>query len=465
MQIINNNQKPNDNLPLIGKILPSGIRYLSATVIILFLLLLLAGALTIPFFFESPSMWYKFGIGKVGLRFGKMLGLTAGLLIIFQLPLAGRLKFLDRIFSMPGLLRQHRFHAGSIALIALIHPLCVLLPGGTIIIPLEMRYWPEWVGVGLLSIILVQFVCSRWRQPLGLAFHIWMPFHRIAGLLIAILLIVHVLYVSETFTDNGPPRLAVFIAAGVFSMLWLWVRTGWLRVRRRPYVVANIENTGADCTCVEMTPSSQTPFPYVPGQFAVVSFRSTHVSPEPHAFTLSSTPSRNGMLQFTIRGCGDWTRHVQNLQAGDRASIQGPFGRFGHLFTKPNRELIMVAGGIGITPMLSMLRFMADHSDPRPITLIWSNRSKANVVFVDEMDALAAKLTGLHRIPIFTRNTENGDRSGRLDLTSLGTILNGCSRGSAIFVCGPPQMMKKVKTDLKTLGFPARAIYTEVFGF
>ena len=125
----------------------------------------------------------------------------------------------------------------------------------------------------------------------------------------------------------------------------------------------------------------------------------------------------------------------------------------------------MIAGGIGITPMLSMLRFMADHSDPRPITLIWSNRSKANVVFVDEMDALAAKLTGLHRIPIFTRNTENGDRSGRLDLTSLETILNGCSRGSAIFVCGPPQMMKKVKTDLKTLGFPARAIYTEVFGF
>ena len=100
-------------------------------------------------------------------------------------------------------------------------------------------------GGGSAGGILIQFVCSRWRQPLGLAFHIWLPFHRIAGLLIAILLVVHVLYVSETFSDAGSPRLAVLIAAGVFLMLWLWVRAGWLRVRHKPYVVSRIESTGA----------------------------------------------------------------------------------------------------------------------------------------------------------------------------------------------------------------------------
>ena len=124
----------------------------------------------------------------------------------------------------------------------------------------------------------------------------------------------------------------------------------------------------------------------------------------------------------------------------------------------------MIAGGIGITPMLSMLRFMADHGDPRPVTLIWSNRSKKNVVFADEMDALAAKLTDLRMIPIFTRDAESGKRSGRLDRTSLETMLSGCSRRSAIFVCGPPQMMRQVYTDLKTIGFPARSIFTEAFG-
>ena len=439
-------------------------RVLLAAALVAMLLLILAGALTIPFAFESPSMWYKFGIEKTSLRAGKMLGLTAGLLILLQLPLAGRLKFLDRIFSLPGLIRQHRMHAWAIAILALIHPLCVLLPEGTLIVPLEMRYWPEWIGVGLLAVILSQFVVSQWRQSMGIAFHTWMWFHRIAGLLIASLLVVHVLYVSETFTDEGPPRLAVLIAAGVFLMLWLWVRAGWLRVRHKPYVLARIESTGADCTCVELTPSTQAPFPYVPGQFAFVSFQSEQVPPEPHAFTISSTPSRPGGLQFTIRACGDWTRKVKNLQLGDRAFIQGPFGRFGHLFTTSNRELIMIAGGIGITPMLSMLCFMADQGDPRPVTLIWSNRSKENVVFADEMDDLAAKLTGLRMIPIFTRDTESGKRSGRLDRKSLETMLSDCSRRSAIFLCGPPQMMRQIRTDLTTLTFPARSIFTEAFG-
>jgi predicted ferric reductase len=109
---------------------------------------------------------------------------------------------------------------------------------------------------------------------------------------------------------------------------------------------------------------------------------SKHVSREPHPFTLSSTPSRPGTLQFNIRASGDWTRTVAHLSEGDQARIQGPFGRFGHLFTTPDRELIMIAGGIGITPMLSMLRFMADHRDPRPVTLIWANRSPERVVYV-----------------------------------------------------------------------------------
>ena len=126
-------------------IIPSGTRYLLATLIILLLLLLIAGALAVPFLFESPTMWYKFGIEKVSLRAGKMLGLVAGLMLLIQLPLAGRLRVLDRIFSLPGLMRQHRIHAWAIALIALIHPLCVLLPEDTLIVPpcTPATAWPK----------------------------------------------------------------------------------------------------------------------------------------------------------------------------------------------------------------------------------------------------------------------------------------------------------------------------------
>jgi ferredoxin-NADP reductase len=108
---------------------------------------------------------------------------------------------------------------------------------------------------------------------------------------------------------------------------------------------------------------------------------------------------------------------------------------------------------------------MADRGDPRPVTLIWSNRSPAHVVYSDEMEDLAAKLTGLRRVPIFTQQIKDNRQTGRLNHQSLKTILNGCSRRSVVFLCGPPQMMTQLKVDLKALGFPACSIFTETFGF
>ena len=140
-----------NDLPSIGTIIPPGMRVLLAAAIVALLFLTLAGALTIPFAFESPSMWYKFGIEKVSLRTGKMLGLTACLLIFLQLPLAGRLKFLDRIFSLPGLIRQHRMHAWAIAILALIHPLCVLLPEGNLSSHWRCAIGPSGSGWGCWS--------------------------------------------------------------------------------------------------------------------------------------------------------------------------------------------------------------------------------------------------------------------------------------------------------------------------
>jgi predicted ferric reductase len=433
-----------------------------AVAVIMPVLVLLAVTLAIPFYFESPSMWYKLGFEKTSLRIGKMLGLGAGLLILIQIPLAGRLKVLDRSYSFPNLMRQHRWHAWIIVVAVLVHPLCILLPEGKLMVPPEMRYWPEWIGVGLLAAILAQFISSRWRKRLKIAFHFWLPTHRVLGLLITTLLIIHVLYVSETFIDAGPPRLGVQIAALGTALVWLWVRTGWLRASGRPYRVAAVVPAGPDCTRVDLKPVNKR-LSYLPGQFVFVSFRSSQVSREPHVFTLSSTPSRSDTLQLTIRACGDWTRGVTGLANGDQAMIQGPFGRFSHLFTGPRRELILIAGGIGITPMLSMLRFMADQHDDRPITLIWTNRSRASMVYADELDHLETKLTGLRRIHIFTRWAGLADHTQRMNPVTLGRLLGHCGRKAAIFLCGPPRMMRRVKSDLIGLGFPSRSIFTEAF--
>ncbi|MGB5422180.1 MAG: hypothetical protein WBN03_08475, partial [Desulfobacterales bacterium] len=135
--------------------------------------LLLVGAMSIPFFFESPSMWYKFGLAKALLRIGKMLGLAVATLLFFQLIQAARLKMLDRVFSLPGLVRSHRLNAIVILLLAVLHPILVLASEEKLLIPLELRYWPEWVGVGLLTLIVIQFSVSQWRNTFRVTYHRW----------------------------------------------------------------------------------------------------------------------------------------------------------------------------------------------------------------------------------------------------------------------------------------------------
>ena len=286
--------------------------------------LLLVGAMSIPFFFESPSIWYKFGSAKALLRTGKMLGLTAATLLFFQLLQAARLKVLDRVFSLPDLVRIHRLNALVILLLAASHPILVLTSGKKVFIPLELRYWPEWVGVGLLTLIVIRFSVSQWRRAFRITFHGWLLWHRCVGVFILGLVILHILFVSETFSEEGFPRTAVLVSTALIAMLWLWIRSGWLWSRKMPLAVTRLAPEGKSNICIELSPKTNRSFQYLPGQFVFISIHSKHISREPHPFTLSSTPTRPQCLQVTVRASGDWTRHIDRAIEGDSVFIQGP---------------------------------------------------------------------------------------------------------------------------------------------
>jgi ferredoxin-NADP reductase len=87
------------------------------------------------------------------------------------------------------------------------------------------------------------------------------------------------------------------------------------------------------------------------------------------------------------------------------------------------------------------------------------------MVYPDELKEFDEKLTGFRSVLTFTGNYEKGMESGRLHYAKLQSFLHTCNRQAAIYVCGPEQMMRQVRRDLKRLGFNSSAIYTEAFGF
>ena len=137
--------------------------------------------------------------------------------------------------------------------------------------------------------------------------------------------------------------------------------------------------------------------------------------------------------------------------------------RASHLRLAEPPELIMIAGGIGITPMLSMLRYMADHGDQRKIILLWSNQTPDRIVLPHVFEKLAVRLSGLRIVHVMTRTPEATGEQGRLDRPTLKRLLSNCSRSAAAFVCGPDQMMKAVRRGLVSSGFKRRMIFMERF--
>ena len=123
----------------------------------------------------------------------------------------------------------------------------------------------------------------------------------------------------------------------------------------------------------------------------------------------------------------------------------------------------MIAGGIGITPMLSMIRYMADTNDDRKIALIWSNRTENHILYREEMDKLKERLPRLTVHHVMSRQDNFQGPTGRLTREMLQGFLTEFSREADVFVCGPPAMMNAVIKNIKILGFRGSRVYKEKF--
>lgn len=429
---------------------------------IFLVLLTIAGAWTIPFLFESPSILYKFGNKKAFLRTGKIFGVTAAVMVFFQVLLISRLKLLDRIFSLNRIVAFHRMNGIAIALLTLVHPILIIASENFTIFPFEKRYWPEFSGVGVFIFILVIVITARWRLVFNIAYDKWLRFHRLGTLAAAALMIIHILFVSETF-KSGLPQTLVLVTAAITLMLIsrLWYRRFFYGKKR--FIVSDVESAGKDAYSVDVRPHNGKILDYIPGQFAFITPVSANVPKEEHPFTLSSTPSRPDAVQFIIRSLGDWTSKINRLKAGETVFIDGPYGLFSHMVLPINEPIIMIAGGIGITPMLSMLRYMADVDDSRRILLIWSNKTKDHIVFPEEFKSLKHRLQHLQIIHVITRNNGGKNEIGRLDQSKIEKLLKGWNRKSNVFICGPFEMIKDITRSVKNIGFSSARVYKEEF--
>jgi predicted ferric reductase len=199
-------------------------RIILGTLIVSLALLMLAGGWMIPFKFESFSILYKFGIEKVYLRSGKMVGITIAQLLFFQVLLASRFAILERIFTLKAVFNLHRFNGMIIMFLVVLHPLLIKASENFTPYTFEKKYYPEFLGISLLGVILVLSVTAVFRSFLKMPYPGWLLLHRLGATLALVIMPAHVLWVSETF-KSGLPRTAAlvifFLALFLAARVWL----------------------------------------------------------------------------------------------------------------------------------------------------------------------------------------------------------------------------------------------------
>ena len=208
------------------------------------------------------------------------------------------------------------------------------------------------------------------------------------------------------------------------------------------------------------------PFTFIPGQFLNVAF-SIGGARMNRSYSIASSPTQREYVELAIRRepRGAVSRHIDDLvKVGDDIEAGGPIGRFTFTGTEAD-SIVLIAAGVGITPMMSITRYLTERSWAGDIFFLYVCRTPADFIFADEAAALQRLNPKLHVAVTLTRaeGTDWKGARGRISKEWLTQIVPDLA-SRRIHLCGPPEMMVSTRAILSDLGVPPESIKTEAFG-
>jgi len=209
------------------------------------------------------------------------------------------------------------------------------------------------------------------------------------------------------------------------------------------------------------------PLAFQPGQYAAISFEHDGKKAAARCFSIVSSPTDQDILQFSMRIRGRYTTALTTLQKDDIVNVAGPFGGF--VFDVPrDRQAILMAGGIGITPFISIMRYLERLNADNTVTLLYSCATQDDIPFGRELLEIQSQHPNLKTIFLIGNGPiDKLPASNAIASVISGNILDAFTGGTYIgkkfFVCGPPGFMNAVTGTLSKKGVAKGNIMTEVF--
>jgi predicted ferric reductase len=291
---------------------------------------------------------------------------------------------------------------------------------------------------------------------------VWRVAHGLFAVAVVVTALVHIEQVG--YYVSGPWKRGLWIAMSIV-LLGLLVNVRLvkpLRLLRRPWSIASVRPERGSCWTLTLRPDGHAGVSFLPGQFAWLRIDRSPFSAREHPFSFSSSAEQGDEVEFTIKEAGDFTSTIGSVRPGTRVYLDGPYG----VFTCERNEraqFAFVAGGVGIAPIMSMLRTLADRGDRRPVVLFYGSRTWDEITFREELDELQLRLD-LQVVHVIEQPPEGWQgASGFITAELLGRHLPERKASVQCLMCGPPPMMDAVYPLLVAQGVPAANIDHERF--
>jgi predicted ferric reductase len=398
-------------------------------------------------------------------------GLVALAMILVEFCLLGRFRSITRRAGSDVIMRAHQFLARAALVLAVLHPFLYVAPMTPppvwdVTARTAVNYgWAQlWPGIAAWLLLGGLLATAIGRDIIGLRYGNWRLLHGLGAVAVAGLGVVHALRAGRYSTD--PVLASVWMALlvlAVGALLHVYLVAPLIRWRS-PWRVASVAPVADRTWAVTLSPEFDGRLAYKAGQFAWLNIGRGVFSLNENPFSISSAPSAGRDVEFIIKELGDFTRTIGRITPGSRAWLDAPHGhltREGH-DTAPG--IALIAGGVGIAPLLGILRDLAATGDTRPTALLYGNRHAGQIVCGEELRRLS-ETHGTEVVHVLSEPPAGWHgATGLIDAALLRRHFGHAARRDWLYVlCGPPAMLHAVEEALLSLGIPGSRILSEQF--
>src|SRR3989338_2320809 len=205
------------------------------------------------------------------------------------------------------------------------------------------------------------------------------------------------------------------------------------------------------------------PCEFFPGQFFMVRFENNEILKR--AYSVASSPLNKEYIDITMNLVGQFTSRLWKLDVGDNLVFAGPYGKF-YFNDTMKQNLVLIGGGLGITPLMSIIRYCHDKRLGNKINLVYSVKSSKDIIYWNEVEQISKDNFDFESVVTVTRPQEDEGwhkRKGRVDRELLKQNIVDIWN-SLFFICGSLEFSKSIIGMLEELGVKREQIKTDIWG-